>query len=91
MPLRPRGSLALCRLVAKNAYWELHLYRRVRAVGHVCGELIMSNLQGNGATSEYKNHRVPAARFSGYWIAVALAAIILVLGLGYVYENGWLV
>jgi hypothetical protein len=50
----------------------------------------MSNLQGNGSTSEYSNRRLPPGRNSRPWTMVAAAAVVIVVGLGYVYENGWL-
>jgi hypothetical protein len=49
--------------------------------------IIMSNLSGNGPTNEYSNRPLPTGRYSGSWIAAAVIAVIVVLGLGYFYEN----
>jgi hypothetical protein len=47
----------------------------------------MSNLSGNGPTNEYSNRPLPTGRYSGSWIAAAVIAVIVVLGLGYMYET----
>jgi hypothetical protein len=49
----------------------------------------MSNLQGNGPTNEYKNRLLPAAggRPSAQWIAAAVAAVIVLVGLGYMFQG----
>jgi len=47
----------------------------------------MSNLQGNGPTTEYNNRPLPTRRNAGSWITAAVIAVIVVLGLGYMYEN----
>jgi hypothetical protein len=49
----------------------------------------MSNLQGNGPTNEYKNRLLPAAggRPSAQWIAAAVVAVIVLLGLGYAFQG----
>jgi hypothetical protein len=51
----------------------------------------MANLQGNGPTNEYSNRPLPVSRSSNSWmIPVAVLAVIIVLGVGYGYENGWM-
>jgi hypothetical protein len=50
----------------------------------------MSNLQGNGPTNDLKTRRFPAGRFSGSWIAAAVVAVIVVLGLAYTYGDRWM-
>jgi hypothetical protein len=47
----------------------------------------MSNLSGNGPTTEYSNRPLPARQNTGSWIAGAVIVVIVVLGLGYMYEN----
>jgi hypothetical protein len=51
----------------------------------------MANLQGNGPTNEYSNRPLPDSRSSNSWmIPAAVVAVIIVLGLGYGYESGWM-
>ena len=46
----------------------------------------MANLQGNGPTNEYSNRPLPVSRSSNSWmISAAVVAVIIVLGLGYMY------
>ena len=46
----------------------------------------MANLQGNVPTNEYSNRPLPVSRSSNSWmIPAAVVAVIIVLGLGYMY------
>jgi len=47
----------------------------------------MSNLQGNGPTTGYKNPLLPTGWSLGSWIAAVVVAFILIVGGGYVYET----
>ena len=49
--------------------------------------IIMSNLQGNGPTTEYKNRLLPTGRPSGSWIIGAIVVFILIVGAGFIYET----
>jgi hypothetical protein len=50
----------------------------------------MTNLSGNGPTSEINNRPLPPARSNSWMIPLAAGVVIVVLGLGYGYSNGWM-
>jgi hypothetical protein len=53
--------------------------------------IIMSNLSGNGPTNEYSNRPVPTGRATSSWmIPAAVVAAVIVVGVGYGYESGWM-
>ncbi len=50
----------------------------------------MSNLSGNGPSTEFKTRPLPDARRNAWLMPSAIVAAIIVIGLGYGSSNGWM-